>query len=220
MGDTRPAVLCGLDVETSGPSYDRNALIAVGANIRDLQTGKSLSNARFVFKMPRGTEFDKRCVSEFWSKHQEELDTFSNEEQHPKDATAALALYLNDHHKEYRMTFVSDNPLFDGGWILHYFQRYLAQPTLLKDVSYTPILSADCFMAGWLHDAHYLERAWLTTNDVSSRVGIPLRPADFKHYPEEEAQYMTLVLWTLQNAKEEQTPSQSWFSRLIRWLTE
>lgn len=128
----------GFDIETSGPRYD-NDIIALGMAVRD-ENGREIDRLLVKNYFPNETNFEKKCWDEFWSKRTSLLKTFKYKGTLDKEAnTKRLINEFINFRKKYEsiaqergieILLVTDNKLFDGGFINYLITKYTNENTL------------------------------------------------------------------------------------------
>jgi hypothetical protein len=102
------------DIESAGSDLDRPVLavgVCHGTNLIDY--GKR----RWCIEFQRA-QIEKRCMDEFWSKHEDILQTIEKEARNPYIVWKQIARFIDDLETLYPrethdIIFVSDNPAFD-----------------------------------------------------------------------------------------------------------
>lgn len=113
-----PKTIVGLDVEASGMGLRTNFVLQIGLAEVDVETGRVLRKFQSFIAQPENTEWEERCVREFWSKHPERFEfvknAIVNAPSRDEVATSVLS-WLKDCDKDAR--FVVDTPGFDLAWL-------------------------------------------------------------------------------------------------------
>lgn len=116
-----PRFLLGLDVEASGMGLIRNFLIQIGLALVEVETGKLVAQFQSYVRQPPGTDWEPRCVAEFWSKHPALFERARAEVQDAPpagDVSQTLLDWVREHVKDPEHThLVVDTPGFDLAWL-------------------------------------------------------------------------------------------------------
>lgn len=160
-GGEPPLVFIAVDVECTGQSLKKHAMVELGAcyavhgDLPPLQSPKSHPDAPFCLvapptprfavqiKVPDTRGWDQQCVKEFWMSTSElrakhaRLNS-GDDSVSPKHAMALFAEWVR--HVQASLApgnpewifFVSDNPGFDVKWIDYYLDRFYEQHAPLQ----------------------------------------------------------------------------------------
>lgn len=142
------------DGEFSGPCTRKHALVALGAALVDLETGKLLEKFMTHVRVAEGREWDESTVSEFWQK---EGKTFYEEilrEQEraplPDEAGILFCKWADEIAKKYegqKIVLLSDTAGSDFSWL----ETILPAPRAAKMLfnrRFTPSISSTSFYLG------------------------------------------------------------------------
>lgn len=128
-------LVLAFDIETSGATLNHH-ILALGATVVDQQY-KKLDELFVPCYIENDTVFEERCMKQFWSKHMEILKTFAVEGSRVDNERKLITLFHEFRRKWEReakkqnkeLLLVSDNKIFDGGFINVLYARYM--PTTL-----------------------------------------------------------------------------------------
>lgn len=148
---SKQKVLFAIDVKTNGPNYTTNSIISIGYCYGTLG-GKVMMNERINLKYNPNT-FDEWTYNKFWKKHLDKLDVLKENVVSVEEGMKKFIKIIDDLEDKYNVIILSDNPVFDIGWINHYLRQVLYRGPLYykKDgQSFRFIYDTDCFIRGAL----------------------------------------------------------------------
>lgn len=128
-------LILAFDIERSGGRSEHNT-IALGAVIID-ETYRKLDTFLFKGYVKGSVNFEDKCWDEFWSKHTNILEGLSAEEKY-NDMSECEARMIESFQKfrsgwettakqfNATLTLVSDNVIFDGGYVNEMINKYTA----------------------------------------------------------------------------------------------
>lgn len=117
-------VIIAFDIETSGPHFDKNALLSIGVSVQNLN-GVEIDSFQKNMTLPEGRVFDEKCYNEFWVKNPEAYKFVTSETSQPKEVMRDFVLFLANIERIYPDNFiVSNNSSFDVAWINLYLALY------------------------------------------------------------------------------------------------
>ena len=140
---------------------------------------------------------DPKCLEEFWYNEEKcpggraKLAELQSQAIDAGDAMRQLRATLDkwDDGKEYKAVIVSDNILFDGGWVDYYLSRFgLRRLHLTPQGKYRRVYDTVDYRRG-LVKMDYGER-WLDERGIIEKFGLTVDPASHTHMPEEDAEYI------------------------------
>ncbi len=118
------------DVETSGPDFEKNALLSIGASLQN-GNGEEVDYFSVNIEMPEGTVFDEDCKRDFWDKNPGALGVVLKDAISPEKAMTAFGEFLRKIETlPNELLIISDNPSFDIAWIDTYLGKYLGRRPL------------------------------------------------------------------------------------------
>lgn len=140
-----------IDIETSGPCFINNGIIAIGYCIGD-ENGFTLVKNRIHMKLHTDHSFDDDCERNFWNKNENLLTEFKKNEQSPKKGISKFIKVVDDLDLKYdNLIILCDNPSFDVGFLNFYISSYLKRRPLNfkfgNDV-YRPVIDTNSFIKG------------------------------------------------------------------------
>ncbi len=123
-------VIIALDIETSGSRVSKNGIIAVGYYIGTIDN-REIEKGTIYFNL-ENKEFDDDCKAQFWVKHiQKQVLAKANQFGLPPDQAIFKLISIIDRMDQiYKCDIISDNPVFDCGFINYYLDVYLNRPPL------------------------------------------------------------------------------------------
>jgi uncharacterized protein YifE (UPF0438 family) len=140
---------------------------------------------------------DPKCLREFWYNEEKcpegraKLDELQSQAIDAGDAMRQFRAVLDrwDDGEKYRAVIVSDNILFDGGWVDYYLSRFgLRRLHLTPQGKYRRVYDTVDYRRG-LVKMDYGDR-WLNERGIIERYGLTVDPSAHTHMPEEDAEYI------------------------------
>lgn len=127
-------IALAFDIERSG-STNKYDTIAIGSSVVD-ETGKQLDSFSWFGYISGETKFEQRCWDEFWVNHQEILKSLEYNGSLQKEANESLGITTFQKFRakweqkcredETEFILVSDNTIFDGGFINDLIGKYMS----------------------------------------------------------------------------------------------
>lgn len=163
-------------------------------------------------------KFEERCLQEFWLNEEkcpggkEKMQTMMAEAVDPiegiKQFRAILSRY--DDGVNYEAKVISDNIVFDGGWI-DYYLSLAGLPRLQHDAKgwYRRVFDTVDYRRGACH-MDYGDR-WMGEKDIINHFGLTVNPDDHTHMPEEDAEYIYRFHLQLVNFLRTREPASPYF---------
>jgi hypothetical protein len=111
--------LLAIDVETTGQGLRTNFMTCIGAALISPE-GKVLGTFSEYLQQPSGTVWEKRCIDEFWSKHQNlYLDTLEHVVRAApvEEVMARFKKWVLDVTRDKKTLIVFDTAGFDQAWV-------------------------------------------------------------------------------------------------------
>jgi hypothetical protein len=183
-------LVLSVDIETSGCNVVEHGILAIGYCVGDLD-GNVLFKDRINMMLDDGCYFEERCVKEFWSKYPDVLKTIQTDAVGPHVGIRAFVDFVYDLEEQYDLIIISDNPVFDIGFLNYYMAKYLKVRPLsyTSTGSYRPIFDTDCYTRGVLRSNY--DDLWTYDSNVIKALGIELQPNILhNHLPENDAEYV------------------------------
>ena len=119
------AYILSLDVETTGKGVCKHFMTQLGAALVSVETGDVVASFVSYLAQPPGTEWEERCVEQFWKKHPERytntLEAVKYAPQ-PHEVMARFKEWVLVKTEGKNVTIVCDTAGFDVAWINHYLQ--------------------------------------------------------------------------------------------------
>jgi len=118
----------GIDVETTGQFFNKNAMIALGCSIMDEQSNE-LETFTCFMSIPDDREWEQRCVDEFWSKQKTELYKIEKQMKDPKQEMIRFSEWIGAMDLKYgeNLIIVSNFCAFDIAWVDYYLNIYVPE---------------------------------------------------------------------------------------------
>ena len=114
--EMKPTLIFSLDIETSGPIYTKHGILAIGW-CAGLSDGVIVGSGQINMSLPEGTDFEKKCWEEFWSKNIPTLQKLKEGAVTAVEGTANFISVLDKYEQDYDVMIITDNPSFDVGFI-------------------------------------------------------------------------------------------------------
>ena len=124
MTEPKTKIVLSIDIETSGCNLIDNGILAIGYCIGNLD-GEVVFKDRINMLLDDGCYFEERCVKEFWSKHEDVLKIIQEDAVGPHIGIRSFVDMVYDLEDQYELIIISDNPVFDIGFINYYMAKYL-----------------------------------------------------------------------------------------------
>lgn len=195
-----------VDIERAGPTVAFDT-IAIGAVVLRYDNFEEQDRLFLPGYFPQQTKFDKDYMDRFWSKH---IATLNSLTYHGSSDVRSRQLEMITEFQAFRfkweehcekhnaeLILVSDNPLYDGGFLSHMITEHLPDsmplPYSIKTASYETIYDTYTalhvlrnFMArGFLCGGNFDQ---LTTREIAARLyQLPQRMSLHTHNPADDA---------------------------------
>jgi hypothetical protein len=187
----KQTLLCAIDIETSGPNIIKNGILSIGICAGTI-TGEIVVHKRIDVKLHRSKSFDTKTWDDFWCKNKKILEII---QEHPLEECAAIIEFINIIdilEDDYKVIIISDNPVFDFGFINYYLAFYINRLPLHydKNGSFRPVYDTDSYSRGVLGKNY--NNIFTDDKEVIKKLNIQLPPTDIskKHLPEYDAEYI------------------------------
>lgn len=196
-------IIVAFDIETSGGNFTTNQIIALGMCAMN-QKFKVLDSLRLDAYVPNLTKFEPRTWDEFWCKNQNKLDTFNY--KGILKTNREIETWLIGQFQEFRRKFeiiakkenaeyylVSDNNIFDGGFINALINKYTtdgALPYSASDNTYSSFFETHSMQKGLLlalPNEFDVNAKWGFTKRISEIYDVPVMEHKHDHSPENDA---------------------------------
>lgn len=151
----------GVDVETTGQFFTKNAMIAIGCSIMN-EKGEEVENFVGCMKVPEGRTWEDRCVNEFWLKQQETLDDIKKVWESPDLIMLLFSKWLNSMDLKYGedLILLSNFGNFDFSWI----DTYLSEFTDRRSIYYRLVAYARYEEEKLIPAEYDFRRTWCTNS--------------------------------------------------------
>jgi hypothetical protein len=184
-------VFFAVDIETTGPKFSKNAIIAIGYCAGTLD-GEILLKKCIKLELD-GRSFDPECVKQFWSKYPTLLSDLQTNPMSVKDGLTEFVNDLDTLNSTYQVIIISDNPSYDLGFLNYYLDCYLDRYPLnyIKGDGglYRPVFDTDAYTRG-LMKMDYTS-LWTSDSAVRSQLGFEIPSTVIHdHHPENDAEYI------------------------------
>lgn len=196
----RPIAVVAIDIEARGQGALSHGIISIGVCVGSATEEKVLEKTRFDMKMMRTQDFESRCMEEFWSKHQDQLNKLTKNAKPPGGQTLAFRELIDKWDRTHELYILCDNPAFDVGMINTYLDLF-QQPTLHYrrnsdgSLSYRNIHDADSYGRGVLNQG--LDSQWFSNKGACEKLKTDLNPDSHDHMPENDAEFIYRLHWQL-----------------------
>ena len=187
----KQTLLCAIDIETSGPNIIKNGILSIGICAGTI-TGEIIVHRRIDVKLHRSKSFDTNTWDDFWCKNKKILEII---QEHPLEECAAIIEFINIIdilEDDYKVIIISDNPVFDLGFINYYLAYYINRLPLQYDKygSFRPVYDTDSYSRGVLGKNY--NNIFTDDREIIKKLNIQLPPTDIskKHLPEYDAEYI------------------------------
>ena len=184
-------ILCAIDIETSGPNIIKNGILSIGICAGTV-TGNIIVRRRIDVKLHRSKSFDTNTWDNFWCKNKKILEII---QEHPLEESAAVIEFINvidDLEDNYKVIIISDNPVFDIGFLNYYLAFYINRLPLQYDKEgvFRPIYDTDSYTRGVLRKNY--NNIYTDDKEIIKKLNIELPQLDSskKHLPEYDAEYI------------------------------
>lgn len=185
-------IILAFDIETSGCKFS-NDVLALGCSVID--NNSTLLDSLFLPSyFPEETNFESRCYNEFWSKNLNILELLKYSGTYTKSERLKQVVYSfmefrtkwerYAESKKLEYYIVSDNPIFDGGFINNLIDKYgsdndMPLPYSAYNKSYSPLINVHCMQYGVLNQIEPNSSFWGLSNAINNIYNIP--PCNVKH---------------------------------------
>lgn len=199
--------LLALDIELRGANVLRNGIMAIGYCLGHADTFKIIERGRICIQPMciehRLQSYERRCVAEFWIKHQNVARTLEAEAIAPQKAVQKFYALLQKFSREYDVSIITDFPSCDAGIIDFYLATFRFPSLYYKPLSnidlckyqhsvnteyvaleYHPIYDTDGYARGAM--GYGYDRSQIRNVDVAARFGFEIA-TKASHYPDEDA---------------------------------
>jgi hypothetical protein len=151
--------------------------------------GEGIFNRRFTFNLGPNPMFEEKCKTEFWDKHPEILQVFTNPSQE-FTTWKEFADVIDQLDREYPdLILCSDNPSFDIAHISYAMQQQAEGHRGLQyklNDKYRKITCTDSYLAVFMPEQTDL---WVYTKKVLDKYNLTVS-AQHNHYPESDAAFL------------------------------
>lgn len=113
-------IVLAFDIETSGPHHD---LLGIGASVVDNKYNE-IDSIFLPCYIENETNFDKKCYDEFWSKNLNILEKLKVSGSRESVEKKIIKNFQEFRFKYNDAELVSDNPVFDGGFMNRLIAKY------------------------------------------------------------------------------------------------
>jgi len=116
------------DIEGTGESMHENFIVALGAALISMETGKSVETFKIYFI--NDGKWQPQCVTEFWEKHPRMYKNTLVEMQRGETRDSGMKKFkdwintMKENHEPKRILIVSDTAGYDVGWLNKYLSTY------------------------------------------------------------------------------------------------
>lgn len=204
------SLVLAFDIERSGGRSDHDT-IAIGCSVVDSEFNE-LDNLFLPMYFPKDTTFEQRCWDEFWSKHEDKLKIFEykgdlNKCERERESIIAFQAFrakweAEAASREVSLELVSDNNVYDGGFINELIGQYLCGSGASPSTPYTlPIPYTASFPQNYksFWETHSEQRGILAVVDpsfkgscgftkrISQLYEIPPMKKEHDHHPTNDA---------------------------------
>lgn len=190
-GGDAPFYLLAVDVETAGRNHTLNFMTRIGARLILQETGAVCATFRSYLAQPAGTQWERRCIEQFWLKHpQHYRDTKLALRSEPPPPSLVMSTFVDWARNCARavgvdnLVVVSDTAGFDVGWLDHCMPDGLSMLYLFG--AYKPVRDVTSFYLGVAHSTPRMDE-WNAEEAAHARLGIPYVKIPRDHAPENDA---------------------------------
>lgn len=179
-----------VDIETSGPSFSRNGIIAIGYCV-GLLDGTVISKKRICMDLPENSCFNERCWTTFWNFQQDILKELQQNTVTPELGIREFSNDLHIFEQLYNLKIVSDNPVFDIGFINYYLDKYLNDKPMYytrDGLTYRTVYDMNSYNFGVCHQRY--DQPTIEDSEIIEKFGIDLNNVIHDHRPENDAHYI------------------------------
>jgi hypothetical protein len=193
-------ITLAFDIERSGATnkYDT---IAIGASVLN-EEFKELDSLLLLGYVENKTQFEPRCWTEFWSENTNMLNTlkYTGELKYVDRQKEMIEQFQAFRSKwelfckenDHELLLVSDNCVYDGGFINNMIYQYLPDtlpiPYSASDQTYESFHGTDCVLRGILKiiDPTY-KSEWGFTKRIEELFELPEKRVTHDHNPANDA---------------------------------
>lgn len=207
-------VVFSFDIEGRGDDLLAHGILAIGWCVgsldddRVLETGRVALQPLVTLRMHTASDgtpfpgaevqtFEQKCLDEFWYNEEKcpggraKLDMLKAAAIDPSEAMRIFRDKLDfyDDGERYEAVIVSDNILFDGGWVDFYLSYFgLRRLHLTPQGRYRRVFDMVDYRRGLVKMDH--GDRWLNERGIIELFGLTVDPDDHTHLPEEDARYI------------------------------
>lgn len=157
-----PKYVCiGIDIENTGKSLSKHAIVQIGARVMLVEEGKweRADTFNVLINVPSDRGWEERCVTEFWNSQQSLKDLKSKidakEGKAPEEAMRLFKEFLLQMFEKHaqsdinRIRLVTDTVSFDACWLNLYLDKYIdSDPLHLIFGGFRDLIESGSFMQG------------------------------------------------------------------------
>lgn len=191
----KPLTFLAIDIETTGPYYIKNHIMAIGYVFLD-SDGNVLMKKRISLEFD-DTTFTYQCFK-FWSRGNN-MDKVKQFKKDAVDVKSGLWEFVNDlnaFNLYCNTIIVSDNPLFDIGFINYYLEKYIEhEPIHMIDGHYCPIHDLKSYLRSICKTELPLTCRNVSVHYYCQVLNIYTFDIQHDHFPENDAEFIAKVYY-------------------------